>query len=110
MQNFKNFLELREGVNLSTEHEILNMYYDRKNRISDISEFTGVSTAGIYRVLQKYAIPPHRRVEEHRYELIFQYADSGIPVRRISELTGYSRRQIYNILEKRKHQGLHLSD
>jgi len=102
MLNFQCFLEIKEGVDLNTEHEILNMYYDRNRyRIADISEFTGISPGSIYRVLQKYSISPHRRHESHRYELIFQYADSGMPVAKISELTGYSRRQVYNILEKR---------
>jgi predicted DNA-binding transcriptional regulator AlpA len=101
--NFKDFINLTETVNLSTEHEILNMYWDKvRYKIEDISEFTGVSPAGIYRILQKYSIHPQRRLETSRYFDIYQYADSGVPVRKISELTGYSRRQVYNILDKRK--------
>lgn len=92
-------------ADLSTEHEIMNMYYDRNFKISDISNQTGVSAAGIYRVLQKYDVQPGRmKTDTLNYETIWHYADTGLPVRRIAELTGYSLRQVYNILEKRNKQ------
>lgn len=101
MDSFKDFIS--EAVDVNTEHEIMNMYYNRDHyKIADISDQTGVSTAGIYRILQKHSIEPGRRRAGLNYETIFHYSDSGVPARRISELTGYSLRQIYNILEKRK--------
>jgi len=102
MESFKRFL-LSEAVDINTEHEVLNMYYDRGNyKISDISDTTGVSTAGIYRILQRHSITPGRRRADTNYETIYHYSDSGFTPRRISELTGYSTRQIYKILEKRR--------
>lgn len=102
MESFKRFL-LSEAVDLNTEHEVLNMYYDRLNyRISDISDATGVSAAGIYRILQKHSIEPGRRRADMNYETIYHYYDSGFTAKKIAELTGYSLRQVYNILEKRR--------
>lgn len=102
MESFKRFL-LTEAVDLNTEHEVLNMYYDRHNyKISDISDATGVSTAGIYRILQKHSVEPGRRKADMHYETIYHYYDSGFTAKKISELTGYSLRQVYNILEKRR--------
>ncbi len=102
MDSFKKFV-FSEAVDVNTEHEIMNMYYDRNHyRISDISDMTGVSTAGIYRILQKHSISPGRRKADLNYETIFHYSDSGVSAKRISELTGYSLRQVYNILEKRR--------
>jgi hypothetical protein len=100
MESFKQFL-MTEWNNV--EHDVMNMYYDQQHyKISDISELTGVSPAGIYRILQKNAIEPGRRKAGLNYETIYHYANSGVPVRKISELTGYSLRQVYNILEKRR--------
>lgn len=102
MESFKQFV-LSEAVDLNTEHEVLNMYYDRHNyKISDISDLTGISTAGIYRILQKHAIEPGRRKADLHYETIYHYYDSGFTAKKISELTGYSLRQVYNIIEKRR--------
>ncbi len=103
MQSFKRFL-LSEAVDINTEHEVLNMYYDRNNfKISDISNNTGISTAGIYRILQKHSIEPGRRsLPDSNYETIYHFIDSGFSAKRISELTGYSLRQVYNILEKKR--------
>jgi hypothetical protein len=100
MDSFKQFVLVEWD---SLEHDVLNMYYDKQNyKVSDISELTGVSTAGIYRILQKHEVQPGRRKADLGYETIYHYANSGVPVRRISELTGYSLRQVYNILEKRR--------
>lgn len=102
MESFKQYI-LSETVDLNTEHEIMNMYYDRHGfKISDISDATGVSPAGIYRILQRHSISPSRRKADMNYETIYHYHDSGFAVRKISELTGYSLRQVYNILEKRQ--------
>jgi len=94
---------LSESFGLNTEHEILNMYYDRLNyKISDISDATGISPAGIYRILQKHSVTPGRRRADMNYETIYHYYDSGFTAKKISELTGYSLRQIYNIVGKRR--------
>lgn len=100
MNSFKKFLIEN---NLNTEHEVLNMYYDRNNfKISDISDATGLSKAGIYRILRKHSVEPSRLKADLNYETIYHYFDSGCPVKKISELTGYSLRQVYNIIEKRR--------
>lgn len=97
MESFKLF----ESVH--SEHEILNMYYSQNQyKISDISELTGISTAGIYRILKKHEISPHRReTAAGQYETIYHFADTGIPPKKIAELSGYSLRQVYNILNGR---------
>lgn len=98
MDGFRNF---SEAVDLNTEHDIINMYQDSgRYRVSDISDLTGISPAGIYRVLRKYQMDPHRKPDLSHYEQIYQYRSSGVPVRRIAELTGYSRRQVYNIINQ----------
>ena len=102
MDSFKRYL-LSEAVDLNTEHEVLNMYYDRHNyKISDICDATGISTAGIYRILQKHSVEPGRRKADTHYETIYHYYDSGFAAKKIAELTGYSLRQVYNIIEKRR--------
>jgi len=101
MDSFK-FFVMSEGVSLNTEHEVMNLYYDRHYKITDISELTGVSTAGIYRILQRHSISPTRRVHDNNYETIYHFVDSGFSAKQISELTGYSLRQVYNILEKKR--------
>jgi predicted DNA-binding transcriptional regulator AlpA len=79
------------------------MYYSRNQyKIADISELTGLSTAGIYRILQKHEIVPQRRTANAgQYETIYHFADTGVPAKRIAELSGYSLRQVYNILNSR---------
>ncbi len=97
MEGFKQFIN--ESANQSQEHDILGMYRDNyRYQVRQISELTGVSIAGIYRVLEKYGIKPGRRRREEEHGLIKQYHHTGIPVNRISELTGYSQRQIYNVI------------
>lgn len=99
MDGFKKFLN--ESVDASQEHDVLNMYRDNSRwHIRKISEITGLSIAGIYRVLEKYGIKPHRRQLDNNHEVVRSYHQSGIPARKISELTGYSRRQVYNIISK----------
>lgn len=101
MDGFKRFLS--EAVDLGIEHEILNMYQDRyRYKITNISELTGVSVAGIYRILEKYGVNPHRIHPNDNHFLVQQYANSGVPASKISELTGYSRRQVYNIMKQNK--------
>lgn len=101
--NFKEFIN--ESVDISIEHEILTMYKDRtRYKITDISEATGVSVAGIYRILEKYGITPHRIHPGENHYLVNQYATTGISAKKISELTGYSQRQVYNIINKGKQQ------
>jgi len=97
MESFKQFIN--EAADLSQEHEILGMYRDNyRFQVRHISELTGVSIAGIYRVLEKYGIKPGRRKHEEEHGLIKQYHQTGIPVTKISELTGYSQRQVYNVI------------
>jgi hypothetical protein len=105
MDNFKDFINEnfvsfgRPKIDQNTEHEILSMYQDKfRYKVSDISEITGISTAGIYRILEKYGIHPHRIQPGENHSLVAQYANTGLPAKKISELTGYSRRQVYNIL------------
>jgi predicted DNA-binding transcriptional regulator AlpA len=96
MNGFESFI----NEDASLEHEILGLYNDRdRYRITDISNLTGISPAGIYRILEKYGINPHRHshlLDAHN--IIKQYAQLGTPVSKIAELTGYSKRQIYNII------------
>lgn len=99
MKGFKAFIN--EAVDLSGEHEILSMYRDNNRyHIRQISELTGVSVAGIYRILEKYGLKPQRRQYDNAHNIVKQYHDSGIPAQKISELTGYSKRQVYNIIAK----------
>lgn len=103
MNGFKDFIN--ESVDISKEHEILGMYKDNSRwQIRQISELTGISIAGIYRILEKYGIKPHRRQYDNAHGMVQQYFNSGIPATKISELTGYSKRQVYNIISKGKHQ------
>lgn len=96
MQRFRTFVE---SADLGAEHEILGMYRDgHRFPIRQISELTGVSVAGIYRILEKYGIKPHRRQRDNEHNVIKQYHTSGFSPNRISELTGYSKRQVYNII------------
>lgn len=98
MDRFRAFLN--ESIDIGQEHEILGMYKDNYRwPIRQISERTGVSVAGIYRVLEKYGIRPHRRQRDDAHGLVVQYHQTGLPVQRISELTGYSKRQCYSILQ-----------
>lgn len=99
MEGFKQFLN--ESVDIGQEHEIIGMYKDNyRYQIRQISELTGVSVAGIYRVLEKYGIRPHRRQHDDAHGMVIQYHQTGIPVQKISELTGFSKRQCYNIISK----------
>jgi predicted DNA-binding transcriptional regulator AlpA len=101
MTSFRHFIFLTEST-LSTEHEVMNLYYDRNHKIADISDLTGVSAAGIYRILQKHSIQPGRmKTDLLNYETIWQYSSMGLPAKKIAELTGYSVRQVYNIIEKK---------
>jgi predicted DNA-binding transcriptional regulator AlpA len=101
MDCFRDFLN--ESIDIGNEHEILNMYKDRyRYKISDISELTGISVAGIYRILEKYGISPHRAGLQDNHALVNHYAGMGLPAIKISELTGYSKRQVYNIMNKNK--------
>ena len=100
----RGFRQFTETTDISLEHEILNMYKDSSRwHIRKISEVTGMSIAGIYRILEKYGVKPHLRMHNDAYNIIQQYRNSGVPVHKISELTGYSSRQVYNILAKGKH-------
>jgi AraC-like DNA-binding protein len=96
---FRTFLET---FDVNIEHEIINMYQDPiRYKLSDISSTTGASPGGIYRVLRKYNLNPHRLGHNYQqYEQIFQYRKLGTSVQKIAELTGYSRRQVYNILQE----------
>ena len=87
-------------TNPISEHEILGLYKSSLP-IRRISEITGTSVAGIYRILEKYGIKPHRRHVADIYDRIIQYHDSGTSVQRISELTGYSIRHIHKILARK---------
>jgi predicted DNA-binding transcriptional regulator AlpA len=99
MKGFKTFIT--ESTDLSSEHEVLSMYRDsNRYQIRQISELTGVSIAGIYRVLEKYGLKPQRRQYDNAHGIVQQYHNSGIPAQKISELTGYSKRQVYNIIAK----------
>lgn len=102
MNGFRDFISLTESnslvENLNTEHEILHLYHNPTHRIVDISDQTGVSPGGIYRILQKYQINPYRRNEQKHYEQVFAYKDMGMSAKRIAEITGYSTRQVYNIM------------
>lgn len=94
MDRFNEFVD-----NLSQEYEIINMYKDKHRwKIKQISEISGISVAGIYRVLEKYGINPHRRNLNDTHAIVGQYYLSGTPINKISELTGYSRRQVYYII------------
>lgn len=95
MDSFKIFLT----ENLDLEREILSMYQGSTHHVREISGVTGISVAGIYRVLEKYGVKPHRRVVSDPHGVVSQYHSSGIPARKISELTGYSTRQVYNIIK-----------
>lgn len=102
MHGFKYFINEQVNVDIGVEHEILNLYKDQaRYKMVDISRLTGVSIAGIYRILQKYGINPHRRKSTDAHEVVSQYAHSGISASKNAELTGYSRRHIYNILKLR---------
>jgi hypothetical protein len=94
MDNFRKFNE-----SVDQEHEIISMYKDNARwQIRQISELTGISVAGIYRILEKYGIKPHRRLVYDNHNIVQQYYQSGVPANKISELTGYSKRQVYNII------------
>lgn len=94
MDSFKQFVEY---VNTSVDQDIISLYGNNE-QIRRISELTGVSIAGIYRILERYGIKPHRRNYDNEHSVVKQYHSVGIPVHKISELTGYSKRQVYNIL------------
>lgn len=97
----KGFKEFVFNESISTEHDVLNMYTDPSGyHVRKISEMTGVSVAGIYRILEKYGMHPQRRRGHiHAHEIVQQYHDAGLPVHKISELTGYSKRNVYNIVK-----------
>lgn len=101
MRGFKEFIN--EATDLGSEHDVISLY-NSSNHIRQISELTGVSVAGIYRILEKYGIRPHRRNYDTEHSVVKQYHAVGIPPQKISELTGYSKRQVYNILAKGRHE------
>lgn len=103
MNSFRQFIE---STNYSLEHEVLSLYRSTQSHVKQISEITGVSVGGIYRILEKHGIKPHRRnMNNSQYDTIQQYYNSGISAQRISELTGYSTRQVYNIIAKSSNLG-----
>lgn len=86
---------------MAAEHDVIGMYTDAgRFNIRQISELTGVSVAGIYRILEKYKMKPARRNHSNEHGIVRQYHNSGISAKKISELTGYSPRQVYNIISK----------
>lgn len=104
MGRFREFMQLSE---CAAEQEIIGLYQSpARYRLQDIAERTGFSPAGVYRVLHKYGVEPHRRCERGDYEQVYSYRDAGLGAKRIAELTGYSSRQVYHILSSRPTQNL----
>lgn len=95
--NFKEWIEYSNISSESNETRVLNLYFQTKMKIKEISQETNVSVGDIYRILHKFG-KPNRRNTNHENVLLF--AKSNLPINKIAEFTGYSPRNIRYILGK----------
>jgi hypothetical protein len=97
--NFKEWIEYSNVSNENDETKILNLYFQTKMKIKEISQATNVSVGDIYRILHKFG-KPNRKSTNH--ENVLSFAKSNLPINKIAEFTGYSPRNIRYILRKKQ--------
>jgi len=97
--NFKEWAEYFDTFDKHKETEVINLYFQTKMQIKEISQKTNISVGEIYRILHKHG-KPNRKSTNHENVLFF--ANSNLPINKIAELTGYSARNIRYILRKKQ--------
>jgi len=71
--------------------------YHQHTPLNDIKQELGLSTAEVYRSLQRHGITPNRRRNPNFGHVMYFY-NSGLPFDEIAQLTGYTVRHIRNIV------------